>query len=249
MGHLDSHCHLDDPRFAADLDAVAARAIASGVTAAVVPGVSAAQFGQELPRLNGLTLYRAAGLHPAFPHPEDALAQLERVLSRGGIVAVGECGLDRRHRHPGDLACFHAQLDLAIAHDLPVILHVVHAHDEVLAALRERPALRGIVHAFAGSWPLAERYLDLGILLGIGGIATWPTAKRLHETIRAMPEGSFVLETDAPDLSPSVIRAQRNEPAQLRGIAAEVAARRGSTPEEVLAASDAAGERLFRLTP
>jgi TatD DNase family protein len=247
VGHLDSHCHLDDPRFAGDLPAIAQRAAAAGVTAAVVPGVSPRDLGHPLPVLPGMTLYRAGGLHPAMPHPPEALSMLEQALSRGALVALGECGLDKRHRHPGDLDLLDAQLDLAVAHDLPVILHVVHAHEEVLAALRSRPYLRGVVHAFAGPWPLAKRYLDLGIALGIGGIGTWPTAKRLHETIRACPSEGMILETDAPDLSPSWLQGQRNEPAQLVGIAAAVAALRGTTSEEVLAASDAAGAALFRI--
>ncbi len=246
MGHLDSHCHLDDPRFAPDFPAVAARAAAVGITHVVVPGVDLASLAKPLPEDPAMTLYRAAGLHPAFLHADNALDQLAAALERGGIVAVGECGLDRRHRSPGDLQRFHGQLDLAVAFDLPVILHVVHAHDEVLAALKTRP-LRGIVHAFAGPWPLAKRYLDLGILLGIGGIGTWATSKRLHETIGACPSDGFVLETDAPDLSPSWIRGQRNEPAELVGIASAVARLRGSSPEEVLAASDTQGSELFRI--
>ncbi len=247
MGHLDSHCHLDDPRFAADLPAIAARAAAAGVSAAIVPGVTTQALDQPLPAAPGMTLYRAGGLHPAFSHPSDALERLAQALSRGGLVAIGEIGLDKRFRAPDDLERFHAQLDLAIQYDLPVILHVVHAHEEVLAALSERP-VRGVVHAFAGPWPLAKRYLDRGILLGIGGIATWPTAKRLHETIRECPEAGMMLETDAPDLSPSWIQGQRNEPAELSGIAAAIAALRGTTPDAVLAASDAAGSRLFGIS-
>ena len=244
MGHLDSHCHLDDPRFAADLPAIAARAAAAGVTAAIVPGVTPQSLDQPLPVVPGMTLYRAGGLHPAFSHPPDALDRLTKALSQGELVAIGECGLDKRFRQPDDMEHFHAQLDLAVRYDLPVILHVVHMHEEVLAALAQRP-IRGVVHAFAGPWPLAKRYLDRGILLGIGGIATWPTAKRLHETIRECPAAGMMMETDAPDLSPSWLQGQRNEPAELAGIAAAVAALRGTKPDAVLAASDAAGARLF----
>lgn len=244
MGHFDSHCHLDDPRFADDLPAVAARAAAAGVTSALVPGVDPRSLTEPLPTLPGMTLYRAGGLHPAFSHPPEALSLLEAALARNELVAIGECGLDKRFRKPDDLAIFRAQLDLAAAYDLPVVLHVVHAHEEVLAALKARP-VRGIAHAFAGPWPLAKRYLDLGIVLGIGGIGTWPTAKRLHETIRECPADGFVLETDAPDLSPSWLRGERNEPAQLVGIADAVAALRGASADAVLAASNATGARVF----
>lgn len=244
MGHLDSHCHLDDPRFTPDLPAVAARAAAVGVEALVLPGVTVAQFEAPVPDVSGLALYRAGGLHPIFSHPPDGLERLESALKANRLVAVGECGLDKRFRHPDDLERFHAQLDLALAYDRPVILHVVHAHEEVLAALKTRP-LRGVVHAFAGSWTLAKRYLDRGFLLGIGGIGTWPTATRLRETLQNCPDGAYVLETDAPDLSPHWLQGARNEPAELAGIAQAVAALRGSTREAVLAASDAAGSALF----
>lgn len=247
MGHLDSHCHLDDPRLASDSPAVAQRATAAGVTSAIVPGVDLEGLARPLPAMPGMTLHRAAGLHPAVPHPEGALDVLEDALRAGGLVALGECGLDRRFRREDDVERFHAQLDLAAAYDLPVILHVVHAHEEALAALKRR-SLRGVIHAFAGPWPLAKRYLERGIVLGIGGIGTWPTAKRLHETIRACPPDGFVLETDAPDLSPSWIRGQRNEPAELPGIASAVAELRGTSPPEVLAASDATGSALFRIS-
>lgn len=247
MGHLDSHCHLDDPRFAGDLPEVAARAAAAGVGAVLIPGVDPRDLERPLPDLPGLRLHRAGGLHPALSHAPDALAHLEAALQRGSLVALGECGLDKRHRHPDDLAWLDAQLDLAVAHDFPVIFHVVHAHEEVLAAIKARPTLRGIVHAFAGPWALAKRYLDRGILLGFGGIGTWPTARRLHETIRACPADGFVLETDAPDLSPEWRRPGRNEPAELLGIARAVATLRETSPEEVLAASDANGAGLFRI--
>lgn len=245
MGHLDSHCHLDDERFAPDLARVATRARDAGVTRVIVPGVTLDALDSPFPDLPGLAVHRAGGLHPAFPHPEDALEALERVAREGRIMAIGECGLDKRFRTPGDLAHFTAQLDLARAHDLPVILHVVHLHEEVLGALRARPGLRGVVHAFAGPWSVAKRYLDLGLALGLGGIATWETANRLHETIQRCPPDGFVLETDAPDLAPAWRRGERNEPAELVGIAQAIAARRGTSPEEVLAASDATGSRIF----
>lgn len=247
MGHLDSHCHLDDERFTPDRTEVAARAAAAGITHVILPGVDASTFGTPLPHAPGLTLYRSAGLHPAFPHAADDLAKLERALQSEPIVAIGECGLDRRHRRSDDLESFLAHLDLAGAHGLPVILHVVHAHEEVLGALRSRPGLQGVAHAFSGPWAVAKRYLDLGIKLGIGGIGTWPTAHRLHETIRKCPRDGFVLETDAPDLSPSWKRGERNEPAELLGIAQAVATLRGMTPEEVLDASDATGAEVFGL--
>lgn len=248
MGHLDSHCHFDAPEFDADRDGVAVRALEAGVDELVLPGVGIEWFERSLVPAHGLRLHRAAGLHPYYEHPADALDRLERALGSGEFVAVGETGLDKRRPNPEANALCAAQLDLAQAHGLPVILHVVHAHEDLLALLRERPGLTGVVHAFAGPWELARRYLDLGFKLGIGGILTWPTARKLRGTVERCPTDGYVLETDAPDLSPEWRRGERNEPGEIGAIAREVARLRGKDPSAVLASSDANGRAVFQLT-
>lgn len=248
MGHLDSHCHFDAPEFDPDRDAVATRARAAGVGDLVLPGVGVEAFERSPDPAYGLRLHRAAGLHPYFDHPPDALERLERALASGEFMAVGETGLDRRRPNEAAPALCAAQLDLALSFRLPVILHVVHAHEDLLALLRARPGLTGVVHAFAGAWGLAERYLDLGFKLGIGGIATWPTARKLHDTVKRCPPDGYVLETDAPDLSPEWRKGERNEPGEIVAIARAVAQLRGEDPAATLARSDENGRAVFRLT-
>lgn len=245
MGHLDSHCHFDAPAFAPDRLEVASRAREQGLTDLVVPGVEVSNFEGEPLSVPGLRLWYAAGLHPVFDHPADGLERLEAALQTGRFVALGETGLDKRCLRPGSEALCAAQLDLALAFKLPVILHVVHAHEAVLALLKERPGLRGVVHAFSGSREVAKRYLSLGFKLGLGGIGTWGTAQKLHKAIAACPADGYTLETDAPDLSPETWRGRRNEPAALVDVAEAVAKLRGETATEVLACSDANGRALF----
>lgn len=247
MGHLDSHCHFDAPEFDSDRALVAARALEAGVSELVLPGVGVEWFERSLVPAHGLRLHRAAGLHPFYDHPPDALERLARALSSGAFVAVGETGLDKRRRNGESSALCAAQLDLAQAHGLPVILHVVHAHEDLIALLKARPGLTGLVHAFAGPWELARRYLDLGFKLGIGGIATWPTARKLQGAVERCPADGYVLETDAPDLSPEWRRGERNEPREIGAIAQAVARLRGEEPEAVLASSDANGRAVFQL--
>lgn len=247
MPHLDSHCHFDAPEFDADRADVAARALEAGVGDLVLPGVGVEWFERSLVPAHGLRLHRAAGLHPFYAHPPDALERLERAVQSGEFVAVGETGLDKRHRNPDAAELCAAQLDLAQAHGLPVILHVVHAHEDLIALLKARPGLRGVVHAFAGPWELGKRYVDLGFKLGIGGIATWETARKLRTTVARCPADGYVLETDAPDLSPEWRRGERNEPSEIGAIARAVASIRGEEPQAVLACSDANGRAVFQL--
>ncbi|MNX59315.1 putative deoxyribonuclease YjjV [compost metagenome] len=248
MGHLDSHCHFDDTAFDPDRLEVAARACDRGLSALVVPGVTVAEFERPALWVPGLALHYAAGLHPVFDHPPDALSRLEAALRTGRFVAVGETGLDKRFMKETSEALCAAQLDLAQAFGLPLILHVVHVHEPMLALLKGRPGLRGVVHAFSGSQEVAKRYLGLGFKLGLGGIGTWPSAQKLHKAIASCPKDGYVLETDAPDLSPETWRGRRNEPSALVDVAEAVARLRGETTEEVLACSDATGRELFGIT-
>lgn len=245
MAHLDTHCHWDDPRFEPERALHVARARAAGITRLLVPGLDVASWKRALPLPPDFQAMRAAGLHPVCAHQAEDLAALAAVLATGAYVAVGEAGLDRRCRRPGDVELLAAQLDLATQHRLPVILHVVHAHEEVLALLQARPGLGGIVHAFSGSKALARRYLDRGFVIGVGGSLSWAAAHKLQATVATLPAEGFVLETDAPDMAPAWRKGELNEPAELRAIAALVGLRRDMEPEAVLARSDANAARIL----
>lgn len=222
---IDTHCHLDAGEFAADRDAVAAAARAAGVDTIVVPAVEVANFQAVKAccrRYAGCVA--AYGIHPMYT-PQAVTGDLEvlrRWLASERPVAVGEIGLD--HFVPGldpvrQHDFFVAQLKLAREFDLPVLLHVRRAIDDILRELRRCKVRGGIAHAFNGSRQQAEQFIDLGFALGFGGAMTWSRATRLRELAATLPLEAIVLETDAPDIPPAFIGRGRNEPAFLPRIA------------------------------
>ncbi|WP_137718510.1 TatD family hydrolase [Methylobacillus flagellatus] len=239
---IDTHCHLDAAEFDDDRDAVVAAALAAGVDLIVVPAVEFANFdtvtalAQRYPRC-----VHALGIHPMYvgkAQPEH-LQQLAARLVEGHAVAVGEIGLDffvTQHNRAQQEYYFVEQLKLAQRYDLPVILHVRRAVDEVLKFLRRYPVRGGIAHAFNGSQQQAEAFIKLGFKLGFGGAMTYPQALRIRALAQNLPLDSIVLETDAPDIPPAWLgRAGRNVPVELPEIAAVLATLRAIDLAEILA--------------
>lgn len=236
---IDSHCHLDFPVFAPVRDQVIARARRAGVCQVVVPAVQAAFFQrqQQLQCRYPDFIHLAFGLHPCFRHTSDSLAALESLLNSGTAVAVGEIGLDFYHPQAdrsGQMILLKAQLKLAKKHRLPVLLHVRKAHDEVLKMLRELQFSHGgIVHAFSGSVQQAQRYIERGFLLGVGGALSYDRAQRLRRVVSALPLTALALETDAPDMPLQGFQGQMNEPAQVARVFATLIQLRSETPAQV----------------
>ena len=244
---IDTHCHLDAPELAHDVDSVRALAQARGVAQLVIPAVNVHNFGsvQSLARRHGDGY--GLGIHPmctpgAGAADLETLAQwLEQWMDDPHLVAVGEIGLD--YFIPGlDAAhqeqLFAAQLKLARRFGLPVLLHVRRSADRVLKGVREVAGLTGIAHAFNGSLQQAEAFIKLGFKLGFGGAMTHERALQLRRLARHLPLESIVLETDTPDIPPHWLyktaaeRADgspqgRNTPAELPRIAQVLAELRG----------------------
>ena len=248
---IDTHCHLDAVEFDEDRAAVAAAARAAGVARIVVPAVERANFGAVASVCREFTDCRAAyGIHPMYVlrAREDDLVALESTLARERPLAVGEIGLDR-FQIPRDDALqaryFEAQLRLARAADLPVLLHVRRAIDPVLARLRRIPVRGGIAHAFNGSRQQAEEFIRLGFKLGFGGAMTYPRATRIRELAATLPLDAIVLETDAPDIAPAWLAGTRNVPAALPRIASTLAELRGLPVDAVIAATGANAETIL----
>lgn len=255
---IDAHCHLDFPDFDADREAVFARARAAGVAHFVVPGTTRARWAGVLALGNRDDVSACLGLHPCFmdEHREgdiEALAEaLDTLRERDepGVVAVGECGIDARF--PDTLeaqwALFDAQLRLAKARKLPLVIHCVRANDRVAKRLRQlAPPAGGLIHAFAGSPEQASAFLDLGFAVGLGGAVTHERAGRLRRTVAGLPDDGFVLETDSPDMPLAGHRGERNEPARVAEVCRIVAELRGQSAEAVAAAGTATARRLFGL--
>ncbi|SEQ96343.1 TatD DNase family protein [Amphritea atlantica] len=255
MPLIDTHCHLDFPELADDIDSVLKRARDKGVTGFVVPGVSEPHWNRLLTLCARYSaLYPALGLHPCFDHPavESDLLRLEQELQdHPELVAVGEIGLDLfipqadlQHQ----LAFFVPQLRLADQFDKPVLLHVRKAHDQVLKQLRQIKLQRaGLVHAFSGSEQQAREYLKLGYKLGIGGAVTYDRATKLRKLVAELPLESFVLETDSPDMPLLGYQGQLNYPERVAKVAAVVAKLRQEPLADVIGVTSAQSINLLGL--
>lgn len=222
---FDTHCHLDFPVFDRDRDEVIQRCDALGIQYILIPGVTVDNWEAVIETASlRENYYPALGLHPYYLH-QHVFSDVERLVSavqKYHPVAIGEIGLDY-HVESLDkskqIALFEAQLDVAVSFDLPVVLHVRKAHDDVLKILRQKKVRGGTVHAYSGSYQQALQYIDLGFKLGFGGSATFDRSKKLHRFLRDLPLNVIVLETDAPDMPPQSHQGERNSPYFLAEIA------------------------------
>jgi TatD DNase family protein len=255
---IDSHCHLDADRFAADLPAVLARARAAGVEAMISIG-----SGRDLASARAATLlaeqesdvYATVGIHP---HDVGAMVEADWVeLGQLGehprVVGLGETGLDYYYEHsPRDAQqiCYRRFIALARAAGKPLSSHIRDAHLDAAAILREERAadVGGVIHCFTGGVDDARRYLDLGHHLSFSGILTFKNAEDVRQAAIFAPLDRVLVETDAPYLAPIPHRGKRNEPAFVAHTLEALATLRGIAVEEVAAATAANTRRLFALT-
>ncbi len=250
---IDAHCHLDDPRFDGDREAMLARARAVGVHAMIIPGVTRIDWPRvRAVAASGTGLHPCYGIHPLFvdPHHRSDLDELADWVQCNPTVAIGECGLDYYHadRKPTQQHdCFAGQLELAAAFGLPVVIHARKALDQVLALLRRRPGLTGMVHSYSGSLQQTRQLLDLGFYISLGGSLTYEQARRLRELARWLPLDRVLVETDAPDQAGVSHRGERNEPAYLTEVVATLAELRGQSVTTVAKATSVNAAKLFGL--
>lgn len=248
---IDTHCHLDFPVFDSWRDRALTDALAEGVDKIVVPGVVASDWPRLLQICSDEGLYPALGLHPCFigQHQDNDLRLLSELLDSVSVVAVGEIGLDffvEGLDQDRQIHIFEAQLKLAAHYELPVLLHVRKAHDQVLKRLRQIKLRRGgIVHAYSGSHQQALQYLELGFKLGVGGTLSYDRATKLRTLVIDLPLDSFVLETDAPDMPLADFRNEPNQPTRVRLVAEILANLRGISLAELSSQTTKTARALF----
>jgi TatD DNase family protein len=253
---IDTHCHLDAPELASDVDAMREHARAAGVGHCVIPSVAVGNFNavRELAHRFGDSY--ALGIHPLCTGEADEsdIARLDAALQEHRddprLVAVGEIGLDYfvpRLDGPKQEHLYREQLKLARKHGLPVLLHVRRSADQLLKELR-RIGVTGLAHAFNGSDQQAHEFIKLGFKLGFGGTVTYERSLQIRRLAQTLPLEALVLETDSPDIPPhwlyktakeraSGALQDRNTPAQLPRIGAVISALRGISEAELQSAT------------
>lgn len=242
---IDTHCHIDFSVFDDDRDQVLCQAATLGVQTIVVPAVSASTWQKTIQicspnsaKAEASELLLALGLHPIFiaKHQPQHLTELDALISQHKPIAIGEIGLDFYQKEldrEKQLAYFEKQLIIAKRHHLPVIIHNRKAHDECIKLLNQHKLKGGIIHAFNGSIQQAEKYSELGYLLGFGGMLTYQRSRKLRQLAKNLPISSIVLETDAPDMTVAQHAGQRNSPEYLPMVLQELAEIKQMNPSDI----------------
>lgn len=255
----DTHAHLDFPDYAADLDDVLLRAESGGVRRIITIGTSvessrrAVALAERHPNV-----YAAIGVHPnaALDAGPDFIEALHSLASSPRVVAIGEIGLDY-HRQPGDgalknaqAAVFRTQLDLALQLGLNVIIHERDAWDDTLNILTPyHGKLRAVFHCFGKGIDQARQLISHGHLVSFTGIITFKNAATAHESAAEVPDGSFMVETDAPFLAPAPFRGKRCEPAYTRLVAEHLAKLRQTSIDDIAAQTESTANQFFAFRP
>lgn len=259
---IDTHCHLDSPRFDPDRDAVLRRAWAAGVTGIVVPGIGPDEWPSLLDwPSRDARIHIGLGIHPqllpelAPADDERNLELLDTLLSRGNALAVGECGIDGPSL-PGaplerQLAVMERHFDLADKHGLPVLLHVFRLHPAMRDFLKRRglPKAGLLMHSFSGGIDFAKLYARLGCHFSFAGPVTYEGARKPLEALKAIPLDRLMFETDAPDQAPHPHRGERSEPAYVKTVIAGAAGALGLEAAELERSSTEVAARFFRRIP
>jgi TatD DNase family protein len=252
---VDSHCHLDFPDYAGDVDGVVMRARAAGVGVCL-------SIGTELSRFPGVRavaekfpdVWCSVGVHPHEAEKEllsDATPLLAQT-DHPKVVGIGETGLDYYYEHSPkaeQIANFRAHIAAARQAALPLIVHTRDADDDTIAVLEEemgKGAFTGVIHCFTGTQRLADAALALGLYISVSGIATFKNSAPLRDVIRTVPLERLLVETDAPFLAPVPHRGKTNEPAFVVHTAKMLAELKGISEAELAAATTENFFRLFR---
>lgn len=248
---VDSHCHLNFPELAQNLDQYLALMEENQVTHALCVGVDL----ENLPQVLALAeehenLFASVGVHPSHEDGEDpTIEKLVELAQWDKVVAIGETGLDyywHKDKPEWQRERFRNHIRAARAVGLPLIVHMREAAEDTLQVLREEGAetVGGVMHCFVESWEIAKQALDLGFYISFSGVVTFKSATALQEVARKVPRDRLLIETDAPYLAPVPFRGKLNHPALVRHVAEHLADVRGMPLAEIARASR---ENFFRL--
>jgi TatD DNase family protein len=269
---VDSHTHLDSPRYDADRDGLLLRAWEQGVRTILSIGIGdgpdtmqqALELSRRYAGKPGIPrILATAGIHPHEAQLADraALEKLDNLLATPEVLAVGEIGLDYYYDHSPreqQKEAFAAQMEIAAARRRPIVIHCrpsegsTNAWDETLAMVESnwvQSGLGGVLHCFTGEWEHARRAMDCGFLISFAGNVTFPRAENIREVAAKVPLDRMLIETDAPFLAPLPYRGKRNEPAWVGRVADRLAEVCGVTAEQVASSTANNFFRFFGVAP
>ncbi|HET6840460.1 MAG TPA: TatD family hydrolase [Candidatus Angelobacter sp.] len=261
--YIDSHAHLDGPKFDSDRDQVLVRAREAGLERilAIGSGTGPGTLDCAIKVASHHDwIYATIGIHPheAKLATEADYAEMQQLAANPKVVAWGEIGLDYFYDHsPREVQqeVFRRQMELARAARLPIIIHCrptnnsENAWDDTLQMLRDHWApsgLPGILHCFTGEWKHAQASLDIGFYISFAGNVSFPKAENIRQAAKQVPLERMLVETDSPFLAPVPHRGKRNEPAFVVNTAETIAQLRGITPEET---GEQTRNNFYRLFP
>lgn len=266
MHLIETHAHLDHPKFVNDLSAVIQRAHDAGVTRIISIGTGLESSRRVLALAERFpSVFAAVGIHPTdiMEEKKSFIEELRELAQHPKVVAIGEIGIDYFHVPEGveislwkkeQAIAFQEQLDLAVELGLNVIIHQrdlagsIASWEEAMRILKPYTGkLRAVFHCFGGTAAQAEEVIALGHLISFTGIVTFKNAPIVRETAVAIPATAYMVETDCPYLAPDPHRGQRAEPWHTRLVAEKIAQLRGLTLEEVARATTKTAEEFFKL--
>jgi TatD DNase family protein len=255
---IDSHCHLDFPELAGDLDAVLERARTAGVGLMVTISTRVRRFNEVIALVGARdNVFCSIGTHPhnAAEEPDIMVEELVELSRHPKVVAIGEAGLDYHYDHsPRDVQkkSFRAHIAAARETGLPLVIHARDADADIARMLEEESAKGGfpfVLHCFTGGPDLARRGVALGGYVSFSGVVTFKNAATLRDIALALPSDRLLVETDAPYLAPEPFRGKTNEPAFVTHTAARLAALRGVSEADMARLTTENFFRLFKKVP
>ena len=251
---IDSHCHLDFPDLAENIDVLLGRMKTAQVSHALCISVTRTEFPRVLALAHAHdNLFATVGVHPDY---EDTVEpDIDWLVSNARddkVIGIGETGLDY-FRLQGDLEWqrerFRIHIRAAVAAKKPLIVHTRSASEDTIRLLKEEGAHRvgGVLHCFTESWEVAQAGMEMGFYISFSGIVTFKNAESLRDVARRMPLDRMLIETDSPYLAPVPFRGKTNEPSFVPHVAARIAQERGVSAQDIATATSANFQRLFNL--
>ena len=252
MEYFESHAHYDDKRFREDREELLRELLpACGVSHIINIGcdVKSSEMSVRMAEKYDY-IYAAVGVHPheLYDMSSQTIDKLRKLSEHKKVVAIGEIGLDYYYdTHPREFQRFWfiQQLRLAEETGLPVVIHSREASQDTFDIIERSKVRRGSIHCYSGSAEMAKEYVKMGFHIGVGGVVTFPNAKKLVEVVEAIPLESILIETDCPYLSPVPNRGKRNDSRNLKYVVDKIAEIKGVTPEKVAEITKNNAETLF----